>query len=359
MLTLPSASKPESAPPVPQAEYDAILAALKPIRDRAPLIAVIGINDATETTDYLMPTGILRRANIGQVVMLATGGGPVQLFPALKVLPDATLREFDAVHPGGADYVIVPQMQPNDDPVILDWIKAQAHKGAMIIGVCAGARIVANAGLLDGKRATTHWYYIKGLREAYPRVRYVRDRRLVTDQGVATTTGVTASMPMALTLIEAIAGRDKAQSVAAGLGLDHWDVRHDSAAFQFTRPFALTAMRNSLAFWTHESLGLEVVPGMDGVALALVADAWSRTYRSQAVTFSRSDEPVGTLDEIRILPDRVAADWPPDRRIAFDAAPPAQALDQNLAAIAQRYGNATKRFVAMQLEYPEKTGNTA
>ena len=67
-------------------------------------------------------------------------------------------------------------------------------------------------------------------------------------EGVATTTGITASMPMALTLIEAIAGRDKAQAVGRDLGLRSWDARHVSAAFKFTRPFALTAIGNTLAF---------------------------------------------------------------------------------------------------------------
>ena len=71
--------------------------------------------------------------------------------------------------------------------------------------------MVGDAGLLHGKRATTHWYSIKELREKHPTMRYVADRRLVVDDGVATTTGITASMPMSLTLIEAIAGRDKAQ----------------------------------------------------------------------------------------------------------------------------------------------------
>ena len=68
---------------------------------------------------------------------------------------------------------------------------------------------------------------------------------MVVDQGVTTTTGITASMPVSLTLIEAIAGRDKAEAVARDLGLTHWDARHDSGAFQFTRPFALTAIGNT------------------------------------------------------------------------------------------------------------------
>jgi putative intracellular protease/amidase len=355
ILSLPSPAQGTSAPPIPAGEREAMLTALRPIREREPVIAVIGINDATETNDYLMATGILRRAGIARVFLLATDGGPVQLFPALKVMPDATLREFDAVHPGGADYVIVPQMQPNDDAAILDWIKAQSHKGATIIGVCAGARIVAKTGLLDGKRATTHWYYLKGLRASHPQIRYVPDRRLVTDHGVATTTGITAAMPMALSLIEAIAGQSKAQDVARALGLTDWDARHDSAAFRFTRPFALTAMKNSMSFWNHEELGLELTPGIDEVSLGLVADAWSRTYRSRALTFISDDAAqIKSLNGFRILPDRRNTQWPSATRIAMNGKPPVQALDENLAAIGQRYGSATRHFVAMQLEYPEK-----
>ncbi|WP_204272982.1 hypothetical protein, partial [Enterobacter hormaechei] len=78
-----------------------------------------------------------------------------------------------------------------------------------------------------------------------PTIRYVPDRRFVVDQGVATTTGITASMPMMLTLIEAIAGREKAEAVAGDLGLDRWDARHDSGAFKFSRPFALAAIGNT------------------------------------------------------------------------------------------------------------------
>ena len=246
-----------------------------------PLIAIVGVNDATETTDYLMPYGILRRADIADVMMLATQPGPVTLFPVLKVEPQATIAAFDAQHPDGADYVIVPAMSRDDDPAVLQWIKGQAAKGAIVIGVCAGAKVVGNAGLLDGKEATTHWYYLKELREKHPDIRYVRDRRLVVDRGVVTTTGITASMPVSLTLIEAIAGRDRAEAVGRDIGLANWDARHDSGSFQFTRSFALTAIGNTLAFWNRERFGIELAPGIDEVSLALVADAWSRTYRSR------------------------------------------------------------------------------
>lgn len=129
---------------------------LKPVQER-PLVAVIGLNDATEGTDYLMPAGILRRADIADVVLLAAEPGPVRLYLALTVEADATVTMFDARHPEGADYVIVPAISRDDVPVVLAWIKTQTRKGAAIISVCAGAKVVGAAGLLDGRRATTHF----------------------------------------------------------------------------------------------------------------------------------------------------------------------------------------------------------
>ncbi len=139
----------------------------------------------------------------------------------------------------------------------------------------------------------------------------------------ATTTGISASMPMSLTLIEAIAGRDKARAVGRDIGLADWDARHESDAFRFTRPFALTAIGNTAAFWAHERLGIELRDGVDEVSLALVADAWSRTYRSQAVTFARAAGALRSRNGIRILPDEIAANWPVRPAAAGDRAPQA------------------------------------
>jgi putative intracellular protease/amidase len=354
IFSLPAPAPSAAAPPaIAQDEHDAMIAGLKPPKRQRPLIAIIGINNATETTDYLMPYGVLKRAEIADVVTLATRPGPITLFPALKVEPQATIAAFDARHPDGADYVIVPAMSRDDDPEALQWIRSQSGKGAIIIGVCAGAKVVGDAGLLHDRRATTHWYSIKELRGKHPTMRYARDRRLVVDRGVATTTGISASMPMSLTLIEAIAGRDKARAVGRDIGLAEWDARHDSDAFTFTRPFALTAIGNTAAFWAHERLGIELKEGVDEVSLALVADAWSRTYRSQAVTFARAAGALQSSNGIRILPDEVAANWPADQLLPeIGDRKPAEALDDTLRAIAARYGTRTTDFVAMQLEYP-------
>jgi hypothetical protein len=170
---------------------------------------------------------------------------------------------------------------------------------------------------------------------------------------VVTTTGISASMPMMLTLIEAIAGPARAEAVGRGLGLEQWDARHASDAFRLTRPFATTVLANMMAFWNREKLGIALEPGMDEVSLALVADAWSRTYRSNAESYATSADAIVTMNGIRILPERTGAGLPESRRVStFPDHKPADALDQVLLAISERYGKRTTDLVAMQLEYP-------
>lgn len=75
ILSLPQAEAVPAPAPIAREEADATIGALPPPKRTRPLIAIIGINDATETTDYLMPYGILRRADVADVVALATGPG--------------------------------------------------------------------------------------------------------------------------------------------------------------------------------------------------------------------------------------------------------------------------------------------
>jgi putative intracellular protease/amidase len=350
MFSLPATSEAAPATRVSQHETNAIVAALAPKRAR-PVIAVVGLNEGTETTDYLMPYGILKRADVADLFALGTTAGPVQLYPALTVEPDATIAEFDATHAAGADYVIVPAMSQNDAPVVLDWLRAQSRKGAVIIGVCVGATVVANAGLLDGKRATTHWFYLKDMLEKHPSIEYVRDRRFVVDEGVMTTTGISASMPMTLTLIEAIAGREKAVAVAGELGLTHWDASHTSAQFVFSRPFAWKVLTNKIAFWKHETLGLELAPGVDEVSVALAADALSRTYRSRVVTFAADRTALASKSGLKLVPDEARKGWAADTQLEpIWERPPPLALEGALAEVAKRYGKRTRAVVATQLE---------
>ena len=352
LFSLPETTRSEAPGPIAMQEREATLKALRPAKRERPVIAIVGLNDATETTDYLMPYGVLKRADVADVFLVSTEGGPVQLYPALSVESELSIAEFDQRFQQGADYVIVPAMEPNDAPKVLEWLQAQSKGGAMVIGVCAGATVVANAGMLDGRRATSHWFYLPDMLERHPAIQSVADRRYVIDGNLATTTGISASMPMSLTLVEAIAGREKAIEVARSVGLEHWDAAHRSADFGLTRSFATTVMGNIVAFWKKESLPLPLQPDMDEIVLALQADAWSRTYRSKIYTVSTDESPVATRNGVRIRPDRVISGLPaesPLPGVQGQAAMPS--LDANLEAISARYGRATANVVAMQLEY--------
>jgi transcriptional regulator GlxA family with amidase domain len=325
--------------------------------DRArALVAVVGYNASTEVTDYVVPYGILAESGVAYVVAVSTSQGAIRMSPALRFEVQATIKQFDAQFPGGADYVIVPNVYDGaNDPVVLDWVKLQAARGATIVGICDGVPVLANAGLLKGRRATGHWRTIDGLQRKHPGTHWQRNRRYVADGNVITTSGVSASIPVSIALVEAIGGREAAEKVAKSLGVADWSPKHNSEPFKLTAGRLFTALMNKAMFWRHEALGLEVAPGVDEISVALIADAYARTRRSAAVSVAQSDGPIATRRGLTVVPDRVAngPDKPSRMLPLFETLPAAQALDRALDGIAASYGNATADFVALTMEYPQ------
>ena len=314
-----------------------------------PLVVVIADNAGTETTDFVIPYGVLKESGAADVVTVSTEKGVVQLIPALRVHTDMTVAEFDAGVPAGADMVIVPAMSHNDSPALVAWVRSQSRKGAMVVAICEGARVVAHAGLLEGKAATTHWSALKSNASEFPGTTWVRDRRYVADGQVMTTAGVSASIPASLALVEAIAGRDLALGTAQRLGISAWGTAHDTSAFAFTLGRVSMAATNWLAWWGHETVEIPVKDSFDEVAVALTADAWSRTFRSKALA-THSTHLVRSRRGLVL-----ETDAPPKAARSVRVAggePPAHALTAAIQQIAERYGPATADFVAIQLEYP-------
>jgi transcriptional regulator GlxA family with amidase domain len=105
------------------------------------------------------------------------------------------------------------------DRRLIAWLRAMAPRARRVGSVCTGAFLLAEAGLLDGKRATTHWGYCDRLAAAYPRVTVDPDPIFVRDGRVFTSAGVTAGMDLALALVEEDHGRQAALEVARELVL--------------------------------------------------------------------------------------------------------------------------------------------
>lgn len=331
----------------------ALVAALAPRRAGVPVVAVVADADGAETTDYIVPFGVLARSGAVAAHALAPDDRPVRLMPALTVAPTGSFAAFEAAHPDGADYVIVPALHHPKAPAVIDFVQRQYAAGAIVCGICGGAIVLAEAGLLDGRAATTHWYETGKVRRAADGVRLVADRRYVVDGRIATTTGVTASIPFSLALVEAIAGRDAAQASAARLGVADWSAAHDSAAFGLDAGAVTTAIGGWLAVWARATYALPITDGVDEIALALAADAFSRTYRSSAVAVAPG--PVRSASGLVIVPDRPLVETG-DRVVELRPDRPARALDDALARIRADYGPSVAGFVALQLEYADHGG---
>jgi putative intracellular protease/amidase len=322
-----------------------------------PVVAVVAYNAGTELTDFVVPYGILAESGVAQVFAVSTHKGPIQMSPALRFEAQSTVSAFDAQFPEGADYVIVPNVYEGaSDPVMLDWVRQQAARGATIVGICDGVPVLANAGLLAGRRATAHWRTIDSLERKHPGTQWLRNRRYVADGNVITTSGVSASIPIAGALVEAIGGPAAAERVASSLGVADWSPTHNSEQFKLTASALFTLFRNKAMFWRHEALAVPATSGVDEISIALVADAYGRTRRSPVLSVAHSEAPVTTRRGLTLIPDRVATrEAQPKRTLAlYESLPATQALDQALEGIAASYGRATAEFVALTMEYPQK-----
>jgi transcriptional regulator GlxA family with amidase domain len=100
------------------------------------------------------------------------------------------------------------------DPVIIDWVRLRAKRARRIASVCTGAFLLAGCGLLDGRRAATHWSYCAELARRFPKVRVESDPIFVRDGSVWSSAGVTAGIDLALALVEEDLGATLALSVA-------------------------------------------------------------------------------------------------------------------------------------------------
>ncbi len=327
------------------------------MQELAVEIAVAGDQAAVggQQRDARLALDVVEAADVGEVVAVATRSGAMTMRPALRIRPEASVADFDARYPDGADYVVVPAVVRRDDPILLGWIRQQAAKGSTIVSICDGALVVANSGAMDGHRATAHWATASYRRKHYPRIRWVDDRRYVADGRIISSAGISAAIPTSLALVEAIAGHARAATIAAGIGTPDWSAIHDSRRFQPKLGRNLSAFAATQYFngWFHkpQALGVPVAAGVDEVALALTADAYSRTGRARAFALGATDAPVGTLDGLIVLPDRTDA-RSLTRVVAIPTDRPGLALHRVLTDIAQAYGSQTAYGVALDFEYP-------
>ncbi|MNK98815.1 HTH-type transcriptional regulator CdhR [compost metagenome] len=125
-------------------------------------------------------------------------------------------RVIDTVIVVGGDAIL--EQAPE---AVLDYLRASAQTARRTASICSGAFVMAQAGLLDGRRATTHWAYARQLQERFPSIKVEADRIYVIDGSVWTSAGMTAGIDLALAMVEKDHGAELARSVAQKLVMYH------------------------------------------------------------------------------------------------------------------------------------------
>jgi transcriptional regulator GlxA family with amidase domain len=175
------------------------------------LLEIAGVRDAFFEANCKMQSGAPYRTQL-----VTEHGTPAESASGTKIVPDSSVGE--AIQPADTLLVVGPfgvADRLSDD--VVRWLREQAKHARRYGSTCTGAFLLAQAGLLAGRRVTTHWQYAERLAAEYPDIRVEPDRIFVRDGPVFSSAGVAASIDLAFSLIEEDHGRSLALWVARRL----------------------------------------------------------------------------------------------------------------------------------------------
>ncbi|WP_143590117.1 DJ-1/PfpI family protein [Thermoactinospora rubra] len=351
----------------------------RPTRPGRTVVAVVVGSTGSVVTDVLAPYEVFARSDRFSVHTVSARRQPVPLSGGPHLLPDYALDEAPP-----PDVVVVPAVV---DPTgereasLRAWIARQAARGARVLGVCAGSELVAATGVLDGRRATSFWANIDGLRSGYPQVRWVAGERYVEDGPVTTTAGVTSGLVGALRLVERLAGAAEAERMGRDLAYPGWSVSGSTAiAERRLAPGDLAYGLNAAFPWFGPTVGVGLQQGVGEVDVAAAFEVYAGasfaaravplasgpvvTTRHGVTLLARPAEGVDRVDRFVVPGARAAAQvdpaltrWAAGRGIPVELPHRDQAggefsFDPVLRDLAAHADVATARATAKFTEYP-------
>lgn len=199
------------------------------------------------------------------------------------------------------------------DPALVAWVTARASRARRVASVCTGAFLLAATGLLDGRRAATHWAHCDKLATLHPRIRVEPDPIFVRDGPIWTSAGITAGIDLALALVEEDLGREAALTIARHLVMF---LKRPGGQAQFSAALSLQGGEDRFAA-LHDWIGRNLAADLSLPALAAQAGlserSLSRHYReatgvtpAKAVERLRLDAARRALSETRLPVKRIA-----------------------------------------------------
>jgi putative intracellular protease/amidase len=245
-----------------------------------PTAVVLLSNQGSVVTDVLAPYEVLSESGAFNVYAAAPEREILPLSGGLDVVPQLSLAQLDRRLGGeDPDVIVVPQMAdvgtPEHRPVAA-WLREHAKGSGTIVSVCNGARVLADAGLLDGRRATANWANIPEWEARYPETEWVRGRRYVEDGNVLSSAGVTSGISATLHVIRGYVGEGAATALAQKIGYPDQRLG-DEPRIQADR---LTASDRALYVlwvaygWGKPRIGVVLTEGTSEIELASVLDVY-------------------------------------------------------------------------------------
>ncbi len=236
------------------------------------------------TSRWLRDEG-LRKEPAYHVELIARRAGPVPSSSGLELVAKRALAQVT----GGIDTLLVAGGPGSDaaaeDPVLRRWLVRMAPRVRRLGSVCTGTFVLAGAGLLDGRRATTHWASCARLAEMYPKVTVDADPIFIRDHHVYTSAGVTAGMDLALAMVEEDFGRDVALQVARRLVLF---LRRPGGQSQFSTQLAVQAADREplreLQAWIADHLRADLSVSALAGRVSMSPRNFARVFASQLGT---------------------------------------------------------------------------
>jgi transcriptional regulator GlxA family with amidase domain len=151
-----------------------------------------------------------------EVTLVSEHGGPVATSLGSEIQTSSFKRRtFDTLIVAGS--IAAPAATPG----LLDYLRSAVHRSRRIASICTGALVLAEAGLLDGRRATTHWHFARNMQRRYPKIAVEEDRIFTIDGPIWTSAGMSAGIDLALALLEHDLGTEIARVVAKMLVVYH------------------------------------------------------------------------------------------------------------------------------------------
>ncbi|MFW6083707.1 MAG: DJ-1/PfpI family protein [Gemmatimonadota bacterium] len=210
-----SGAEPEAASGSGSADPDAAPAAAhtpSTNASRKPRVAIL-VYDGVQIIDHAAPWEVLGQYSLNEVFTVAKDTTPITTWMGMRVIPSYGFGD----HPE-PDVVVIPGGDAREvvnDPEVIDWIGGHAPESRYVLGVCAGVMLLAEADLLDGRRATTYYDLLDDLAEERPAIDVIDDRLVVEDGKFITTTGT--GIEGALRVMELLHGKPWARVVSLNL----------------------------------------------------------------------------------------------------------------------------------------------